>query len=302
MFLALTAVRRLCQSPKTVPTTVLSPCSQRTTREAAHITHLYPNLSRGGLIFNKAPLTSCINKSFMGCLCMPKHSDFLRNGWNKLKPISQSLRFLSSKKTVKVKKKQTEGFDRLSKKRKLLLEKRKAAGSVQFDLTQKKQSKKSLDFSPQAQGCDVLTALEREEMYLRRKDNPIPEFYPGSILRITYHEAISKNSPKRMVGICIGRRNAKLGSTVTIRNVDDGIPFEAKFDIYSPLVDKIEVLELSRRRRAKLYYLRDRPEKESYVSPNFQPVPRPENGMVPVKVANPFRQKTKSPEYKPVYK
>lgn len=76
-----------------------------------------------------------------------------------------------------------------------------------------------------------------------------------------HSSSILKSLMVFQVGICIGRRNAKLGSTVTIRNVDDGIPFEAKFDIYSPLVDKIEVLELSRRRRAKLYYLRDRPEK-----------------------------------------
>lgn len=47
----------------------------------------------------------------------------------------------------------------------------------------------------------------------------------------------------------------------TVRNSASGIGFELKFESYSPSIKSIEVLELARRRRAKLYYLRDRPVK-----------------------------------------
>eukprot|EP00049_Salpingoeca_infusionum_P000058 m.36867 g.36867 ORF g.36867 m.36867 type:complete len:308 (+) comp10045_c0_seq2:185-1108(+) len=152
-----------------------------------------------------------------------------------------------------------------------------------------------IDFSPKAQKCDVLTAIVREEIHTRTQERPVPKFYPGSIMRVTYHDSLSRN-PKRVVGLCIARRNRGLGSTFTLRNVDDGVSYEMIFDLYSPLVTSIEVLELARRRRAKLYYLRDRPAKESLVRPNFEPVKPDPSGRVPVKRASnkPYQDNIKS--------
>jgi large subunit ribosomal protein L19 len=65
--------------------------------------------------------------------------------------------------------------------------------------------------------------------------------------------------------------NRGLGSSFTIRNVLEGMPFEMSFDIFQPLLLKVEVLELARRKRAKLYYLRDKPDKQSLLSQNYQP-------------------------------
>eukprot|EP00056_Hartaetosiga_gracilis_P022136 m.28425 g.28425 ORF g.28425 m.28425 type:complete len:289 (+) comp9470_c0_seq1:153-1019(+) len=170
-----------------------------------------------------------------------------------------------------------------SKKKQMLFEKRKEKLAMKAHGAQKEtQQKQTLDFSPKAQKCDLLTSIQREEMHYRNKVNPIPEFYAGSILRVSFKESLSRKNPRRMVGICIGRRNSLLGSTFTLRNVDDGVPFEAKFDLYSPFIVKIEVLQLARRRRAKLYYLRDKPIQDSYVSPSFSPLPPPEDGTIPV--------------------
>lgn len=63
--------------------------------------------------------------------------------------------------------------------------------------------------------------------------------------------------------MCIARANRKLGSSFTLRNVENGIAYEQKWELYSPHIQKIEVLELARRRRAKLYYMRNRPAKVS---------------------------------------
>ena len=45
------------------------------------------------------------------------------------------------------------------------------------------------------------------------------------------------------------------------------------YELYSPAIREIQVLKLERRRRAKLYYLRDKPLKYSTVSERIQPVP-----------------------------
>lgn len=55
--------------------------------------------------------------------------------------------------------------------------------------------------------------------------------------------------------------NRGLQSSFLLRNVSAGVPFELRLFTYSPTISRIEVLHLARRRRAKLYYLRGRPEK-----------------------------------------
>jgi large subunit ribosomal protein L19 len=76
----------------------------------------------------------------------------------------------------------------------------------------------------------------------------------------------------RVKGIVIARRNRGLGSNFVIRNVIGGCEVERIFPLYSPLVLDVRVLQKAflhkgqkRVRRAKLYYLRDRPPKQSTV-------------------------------------
>jgi hypothetical protein len=55
------------------------------------------------------------------------------------------------------------------------------------------------------------------------------------------------------VRVCVASQVSRgLGSHFTIRNVVEGESFEMTFNLYHPLVLRIEVLELARRRRAKL--------------------------------------------------
>lgn len=64
-------------------------------------------------------------------------------------------------------------------------------------------------------------------------------------------------------GLVLSRKHgAESGATFTIRKVASGVGVERIFPLYSPNIDKIEVLRHSKTRRSKLYYIRTKAVKE----------------------------------------
>ena len=64
-------------------------------------------------------------------------------------------------------------------------------------------------------------------------------------------------------GLCLAVKHGKdAGGTITIRKVASGVGVERIFPIYSPMIDKIEVVKRSKVRRAKLYHIRKKAAKE----------------------------------------
>ncbi|OYV83571.1 MAG: 50S ribosomal protein L19 [Parcubacteria group bacterium 21-54-25] len=54
------------------------------------------------------------------------------------------------------------------------------------------------------------------------------------------------------------KHGAEAGGTFTVRAVLSGIGVEKTFPLYTPLIDKIEIVKRSKVRRAKLYFIREK--------------------------------------------
>ena len=101
----------------------------------------------------------------------------------------------------------------------------------------------------------IIQELEAEY----RQGKKIPEFRPGDtvLVKVKVKEG-DRERLQTFEGIVVAMRNRGLGSAFTVRKISHNIGVERVFQIYSPLIDAIEVVRRGHVRRAKLYYLRKR--------------------------------------------
>lgn len=67
-------------------------------------------------------------------------------------------------------------------------------------------------------------------------------------------------------GVVINIRGEKARKTFTVRKVSLGVAVERIFPLFSPTIDKLEVLRQGKVRRAKLFYLRGKKGKAAKVN------------------------------------
>ncbi|CAJ1077053.1 S ribosomal protein L19%2C mitochondrial [Xyrichtys novacula] len=141
----------------------------------------------------------------------------------------------------------------------------------------------SPEFVPPRQRTNPLKFfMERKDMIQRRKVIQIPEFYVGSILAVTTADSTANGKSSRFVGICVQRGGKGLGATFILRNIIDNQGVEICYELYSPLIQAVEVLKLEKRLDDNLMYLRDALPEYSTVDPDMKPLPISHSGEVPV--------------------
>lgn len=99
---------------------------------------------------------------------------------------------------------------------------------------------------------NIIEQIEKEQMRL-----DLPEFRPGDTIKV--HVRIVEGTRERIqvfegAVIAISRKASR--SSFTVRKVSYGIGVERVFPLHSPMIDKIELVNQGRVRRAKIYYIR----------------------------------------------
>jgi large subunit ribosomal protein L19 len=86
----------------------------------------------------------------------------------------------------------------------------------------------------------------------------------GDTIRV--HQKIQDKGKTRIQifeGLVLARKHGdEPGATFTVRKVASGVGVEKIFPLYSPLIDKLEIVKRAKVRRSKLYYIREKVNRE----------------------------------------
>ena len=94
-----------------------------------------------------------------------------------------------------------------------------------------------------------------------------PDFGAGDTINV--HIKIKERNKERIQqfqGTVLQRKNPGTnGETFTLRKISDSIAVEKIMPIFSPSIDKIELVRKGKVRRARIFYLRDRKGKSAKI-------------------------------------
>lgn len=86
----------------------------------------------------------------------------------------------------------------------------------------------------------------------------LPSFSAGDTVRV--HTLIQEGGKERVQifeGVVLKRNGGGIHETFTVRKVSYNVGVERVFPIHSPRLNKIEIKQRGKVRRARIYYLRD---------------------------------------------
>jgi len=96
----------------------------------------------------------------------------------------------------------------------------------------------------------------------------LPDIKSGHVVKVYQKITEIKGSGKKQEtkervqifeGLVIGRKGGKgINATITVRKISGGIGVERVFPLNAPTIEKIELIKITKARRAKLNYMRDR--------------------------------------------
>ena len=112
-----------------------------------------------------------------------------------------------------------------------------------------------------------METFEKKQIEKLTANKRVPAFRPGDTLKVTIKIIEGEKSRSQAFeGICIARKNNSINSNFTVRKISHGEGVEKVFPLFSPIIEKIEVVRKGDVRRAKLYYLRERTGKRARIA------------------------------------
>lgn len=106
---------------------------------------------------------------------------------------------------------------------------------------------------------NIIEQLNKEQAEALDQKRETPVFSAGDSVKVWVK--VREGTRERLQayeGVVIARQGAGIMESFTVRKISYGEGVERVFPIYSPNIDRIEVMKRGKVRRAKLYYLRDR--------------------------------------------
>ena len=102
---------------------------------------------------------------------------------------------------------------------------------------------------------DKIKLIEKE---FTKKETPV--FNIGDTVKVMVRipEADKKVRLHPFEGVVIAKSGSGINKNFTVRRVSYGEGIERVFPLYSPSIERIEVINLGKVKRAKLYYLRSK--------------------------------------------
>ncbi len=91
------------------------------------------------------------------------------------------------------------------------------------------------------------------------------DFKSGDTIRVwsKIKDEKGKFRTQAFEGMVLARKHGtEAGGTYTVRRIASGVGVERIFPLYSPMVDKIEIVRRANARRSKLYYVRTKAVKD----------------------------------------
>ena len=114
---------------------------------------------------------------------------------------------------------------------------------------------------------NTLEKFEKRHLKELQSDNKLPKFSSGDTIKV--HLKVKEGEKERIQvfeGVCISKKSAGLNSSFTVRKISYGEGIERILPLFSPQINKIEVVKVGSVRRSKLYYLRKRSGKSARIA------------------------------------
>ncbi len=104
---------------------------------------------------------------------------------------------------------------------------------------------------------NLLQKIEKTNLEKLAAGKRLDDFAQGDTIKVGVR-IIEGNTERTQTfeGVCIGKKNAGVRSSFTVRKLSHGEGVERVFPLYSPRVESVELVRKGEVRRAKLYYLR----------------------------------------------